>query len=78
MRSRSVVLAVPLLLAPGVVALLSGGYSDVARLRAGDRRVAAARGGGDRAAAAAAALAARGRRRSARAGRADRVDRRCR
>src|SRR5918992_4944 len=35
MRSRSVVLAVPLLLAPGAVALLSGGYPDVDRLRAG-------------------------------------------
>src|SRR5215207_6068660 len=35
MRSRSVVLAVPLLLFPGAVALFSGGYPDVERLRAG-------------------------------------------
>jgi hypothetical protein len=35
MRSRSVVLAVPLLLFPGAVALFSGGYPDVDRLRAG-------------------------------------------
>src|SRR5918997_1906787 len=35
MRSRPVALAVPLLAAPGVLACFSGGYFDVARLRAG-------------------------------------------
>lgn len=35
MRARSAVLAVPLLLAPGVLACFSGGYFDTARLRAG-------------------------------------------
>jgi hypothetical protein len=35
MRSRSLALAVPLLLGPGIVALFSGGYSDTARTAAG-------------------------------------------
>src|SRR3954469_25306541 len=35
MRSRSVALAVPLLLGPAVVACASGGYADTARLAAG-------------------------------------------
>ena len=35
MRSRSIALAVPLLLGPGIVALFSGGYSDTARAAAG-------------------------------------------
>jgi len=35
MRSRSVLLAVPLLLGPGVLACFSAGYFDTARLRAG-------------------------------------------
>ncbi len=35
MRSRPTVLAVPLLLGPGVLALFSGGYSDTARITAG-------------------------------------------
>ena len=35
MRSRSLALAVPLLLGPGIVALFSGGYSDTARAAAG-------------------------------------------
>src|SRR5688500_14295931 len=35
MRSRSLALAVPLLLGPGIVALFSGGYADTARTAAG-------------------------------------------
>ena len=35
MRSRSAVLAVPLLLGPGILALFSGGYGDTARTAAG-------------------------------------------
>ena len=35
MRSRSIALAVPLLLGPGILALFSGGYSDTARAAAG-------------------------------------------
>jgi hypothetical protein len=35
MRTRALTLAVPLLLAPGVLACFSGGYFDTARLRAG-------------------------------------------
>src|SRR5919107_1673943 len=35
MRSRPVLLAAPLLLAPGVLACFSGGFFDTARLRAG-------------------------------------------
>src|SRR4051812_49627984 len=35
MRSRAVLLAAPLLLAPGVLACFSGGFFDTARLRAG-------------------------------------------